>query len=74
MAAVLHVVALTYADLTLLAANAATCIIANVVISKNYLGEHFDHRFDTPGLFLIGVGCTMIIVLSNKEKQWKDVD
>ena len=69
VAAVLHIIAVAHADLTLLSCNAATGIIANVFIATRFLGEHFDPMYDLPGLALIGIGCTMIIVLSNKEKQ-----
>lgn len=69
VAALLHILALAFADLTLLSCNACTGIIANVVISTRYLGERFDPKFDLAGLSLIGVGCTLIVLLSNKEKQ-----
>ena len=69
VAAILHIIAVAHADLTLLSCNASTGIIANVFIATRFLGERFDPMYDLPGLALIGIGCTMIIFLSNKEKQ-----
>jgi len=69
VAALLHAFALAHADLTLLSCNALIGIIFNVVISTRYLGESFNPRLDLPGLSLIGFGCTVIVLLSNKEKR-----
>ena len=69
VAALLHTAALAHADLTLLSCNASTGIIANIIISTRFLGERFDPKYDTQGLLLISLGCTMIVLLSNKEKQ-----
>ena len=54
--------------MTLLSCNASTGIIANVVISTRFLGEKFDPRYDLIGLSLIALGCTVIVLLSNKEQ------
>ena len=68
----LHIVALAYADLTLLSVNSSVGIVANVIISTSFLGERFNPRYDIPGLTLIAIGCTMIVLLSNKEKPLGD--
>lgn len=70
----LHIAALAYADLTLLSVNASTGILANVIISTIFLDERFNPRYDIPGLALIAIGCTMIVILSNKQKPLSDVD
>ena len=69
---VAHVIALRYDDLTLLSVNASTAIIANVLISIKFLGERFVPRYDIPGLGLICIGCSAIVILSNTEKSWRD--
>ena len=69
VAAILHIIAVAHADLTLLSCNASTGIVVNVIISTRFLGERFDPRLDLYGLTLIGMGCTLIVILSNKEKQ-----
>ena len=69
LAALLHIAALAHADLTLLSCNASAGIVANVFISTRFLGERFDPKYDTIGLLLISIGCTVIVLLSNKEKQ-----
>ena len=69
VAAIFHIVALANADITLLSCNASTSIVANVFISINFLNEKFDPKNDIPGLVLIGVGCTIIVLLSNKESE-----
>ena len=66
VAAILHIWSLANADLTLLAVNASTGIIANIIISTRFLGDKFVPKFDLPGLILIGIGSTMIVLLSNK--------
>ena len=60
--------ALAYADLTLLSVNSTVAIVANVIISTTFLGEKFTPRYDLPGMLLIAIGCTMIFLVSNKEK------
>ena len=74
VAAILHIVALAHADITLLSCNASTSIVANVFISIKFLGERFDPKNDIPGLALIGIGCTMVVLLSNKESEELDLE
>lgn len=69
LAALLHIWSLANADLTLLAVNASTGIIANIIISTRFLGDKFVLKYDLPGLILIGIGSTMIFLLSNKVNQ-----
>lgn len=73
LAAVLHIVAIANANLTLLSVNSTGGIIANVVISTRFLGERYDPMYDTIGLLLIAIGSTMIVLLSTKEKQDLDL-
>lgn len=69
VAALLHIWSLANADLTLLAVNASTGIIANIIFSTKFLGDKFVPKYDLPGLILIGIGSTMIVLLSNKVNQ-----
>lgn len=68
VAAVMHIFAVSHADLTLLSCNSLMGSIANVLISTKFLGERFDASYDFPGLSLLFVGCLFIVLLSNKEK------
>ena len=74
IAALLHIWSLANADLTLLAVNASTGIIANIIISTYFLGDKFVPKYDLPGLILIGIGSTMIVLLSNKVNQSMSID
>ena len=74
IAALLHIWSLANADLTLLAVNASTGIIANIIISTRFLGDKFVLKYDLPGLILIGIGSTMIVLLSNKVNQKMTID
>ena len=61
-ASVIHVIVLPYLDLTLMACNASTAIICNLVLSKKFLGEMFVWKYDCTALVLISAGCTTIVL------------
>ena len=54
-------VALPFVDMSLLACNAATAIIANVILSTKVLGERFVCKYDLTALVLIATGVFMIV-------------
>ena len=64
----IHIVALPYADLTLLAANSSLAIIANLLLSIFLLGEKWVWKFDCTAMALIIGGCSSIVLLTNKEQ------
>ena len=70
----LHVAALAYADLTLLAVNGSVAILANIIISTTFLEEKFNVKKDLPGLILITIGCVIVIIIANKEKPLSDIN
>ena len=74
VAALIHIWALANADLTLLAVNASTGIIANIIISTRFLDDKFVPKYDLPGLILIGIGSTMIVLTSNKVNEKMSID
>lgn len=61
-ASVIHVIVLPYLDLTLMACNASTAIIMNLILSKKFLGELFIWKYDCTALVLISAGCTTIVL------------
>ena len=61
-ASCIHVVVLPYLDLTLMACNASTAIICNLILSKKYLGETFVCKYDCTALILICTGCSTIVL------------
>lgn len=61
-ASIIHVFVLPYLDLTLMACNASTAIIMNLVLSKKFLGEMFVWKYDCTALVLISAGCTTIVL------------
>ena len=61
-ASIIHVIVLPYLDLTLMACNASTAMIANLVLSRKYLGETFVWKYDCTALVLIAAGCTTIVL------------
>ena len=65
---IIHVIALPYADMTLLAANASLAIIANLVLSIYLFNEKWVWKYDCTAFALIIGGCSSIILLSNKEQ------
>ena len=66
-------VALPFADLTLLNANAATAVIVGAFLSIVFLGEKFQWKYDIPASFFILVGSFCTVALSNKEDKSHDL-
>lgn len=69
VAMVIHTQVLMYIDLTLLAANSATSIVAAIVLSTKILGEVFILRYDGPALFFICLSSALLISCANKTEQ-----
>lgn len=63
---IIHLIALPYADLTLLAANSAFAIIANLLLSVWLFNEKIIWKYDAPGVLLIIAGSLCIVALANK--------
>ena len=64
----IHICALPYADMTLLAANSSLAIIGNLILSIYLFDEKWVTKYDLPALALIIGGCCSIVALSNKEE------
>ena len=64
----IHICALPYADMTLLAANSSLAIIGNLILSIYLFDEKWVWKYDAPALTLIIAGCCSIVALSNKEE------
>ena len=64
----IHIIALPYADMTLLAANASLAIIGNLILSIYLFEEKWVWKFDCTAMALIIGGCCSIVLLSNKEQ------
>lgn len=62
----IHIYCLQYLDLTLLAANSVTAVVAAIVLSTQILGEKFVCRYDLPALIFIAIGCSTIVLNANK--------
>lgn len=62
----IHICALPYADMTLLAANSSLAIIGNLILSIYLFDEKWVWKYDLPALTLIIGGCCSIVALSNK--------
>ena len=62
----IHIIAVPYADLTLLAANSPLAIFANLFLSIYFFNEKWVWMYDMTALVLILTGCTVIVLLSNK--------
>lgn len=62
----IHVIALPYADMTLLAANASLAILGNLCLSIWMFDEKWVWKFDCTAMILIISGCCSIVLLSNK--------
>ena len=65
---------LPFADLVLLASNSATAIIASSLLAICILGEKFVWKYDLTAIFLIIIGNTLTIVLSNKVRDNRAMD
>ena len=63
-----HIIAVPYADLTLLAANSPLAIFANLFLSIWLFGEKWVWKYDFTALIFILTGCTVIVLLSNKSQ------
>lgn len=64
----LHMGILPYIDLTLMACNASTAIVANMILSTKYLDEVFSWKYDFTALVLIVIGSSMIVLSAHTEK------
>lgn len=64
---IIHVVALPYADMTLLAANSALAILGNFALSIWLFEEKMVLKYDIPALVCIIGGSLSIVSLSNKK-------
>ena len=64
---VIHICALPYADMTLLAANSSLAIIGNLFLSIWLFDEKWVTKYDLPALIFIIGGCSSIVTLANKE-------
>jgi len=62
----IHLSVLPYADLTLLSSNSIVGIVVATILSISFLGERWVLRYDLTALILIIIGCTTIVMLSNK--------
>lgn len=65
---VCHALILPYVDLTLLACNAATAIIVNMILSTQILGEEFIWKYDLTAMMLIAVGGIIIACNAHTEQ------
>lgn len=65
---IIHICALPYADMTLLAANCSLAIIANLFLSIYLFNEKWITKYDLPALVFIIGGCSSIVALANKEE------
>ena len=64
-----HFAALPFCDLTLIATNAGSGVIFNIIIATKYLGEKFSAKYDISAVTCVAIGTLIIILLSNKEQQ-----
>ena len=60
-----HIYMVRFLDLTLISANTAVNIVAAIVLSTNILGERFIWQYDLVALFLISLGCALIVINAN---------
>ena len=65
---VCHALILPYVDLTLLACNAATAIIVNMILSTQILGEEFIWKYDLTAMILIAGGSIIIACNAHTEQ------
>ena len=65
----IHVFALPFLDLSLIAVNACIGIIFSVLLSSVVLKEQFIPKYDLTGLSLILAGCILIVLNANKTEQ-----
>ena len=62
-----HALVLPYVDLTLLACNAATAIIVNMILSTRILGEEFICKYDLTAMIFIATGSIIIATQAHTE-------
>ena len=60
-------IVLPFLDLTLIACNSATAIIANVILSTKILGEQFIWKYDLTAMLLIATGVVLIVLKAHTE-------
>lgn len=63
----IHIIALPYADMTLLAANSALAVAGNLALSIYLFDEKWVCKYDFPAMFCILGGSFTIVMLSNKD-------
>ena len=68
----IHIVALPYADMTLLAANSSLAIMGNLILSMYLFDEKWVWKYDCTALILICAGCFSIALMADKSQ--KDYD
>ena len=73
-ASIIHVIVLPYLDLTLMACNASTAMIANTILSWKFLGEIFIWKYDCTALVLIAAGCITIVLNAHTEEVHYEAD
>lgn len=64
----IHLVVLPYADLTLLAANGAVAILANLLLSIWLFNERFIWKYDLTAMLLLIGGTLAIVFVANKKQ------
>ena len=57
-----------------MACNASTAMIANLILSRKYLGEYFVWKYDCTALVLISAGCTTIVLNAHTEQTHYEAD
>ena len=63
-----HSLVLPFCDLTLLACNAATAIIVNMLLSVHILGEKFIWKYDLTAMIFIASGSIIIATQAHTEQ------
>jgi hypothetical protein len=63
-----HSLIVPFCDLTLLSCNAATAIIANMILSTQVLGEKFVWQYDMLAMTLIAFGSVTIVINAHTEQ------
>lgn len=66
---IIHLIAIPYADMTLLAANSSLAILLNIGLSIWLFGEKFIWKYDMPAFILIVGGSLTIVFISNKNQE-----
>lgn len=65
---IIHVIALPYADMTLIAANSSLAVVCNLMLSIYLFEEKWVWRYDLPAVILIIGGSFSLAGIANKEQ------